>query len=379
MNSPICDLLGVEFPLLGFSHCRDVVAAISKAGGMGVFGAVSLPPERLREELDWIDAHCGGKPYGVDLIVPNAMAGKGEAFDAASLHDGVPQGHRDFAAGVLKAHGVEPGDADARRNSATFARNMQAEGAASVLDAAFEYPIRLIANALGVPPKIMLDMGKARGVPVAALVGAKEHAIAQVQAGVDILVVAGGEAGGHCGDVSTMVLLPEVHRAVRAMGAATPILAAGGIATGAQMAAAMAMGADGVWCGSVWLTTSEAETSETVKAKMLAATSRDTIRSRSRTGKPSRQLRSPWTDAWERPGAPAPLPMPLQSLVSEPALRRVDKLAESGHPGAQALATYWVGQAVGLMDQSMSVGQVVQAFKQDFIDAHLRLAGFLEG
>ncbi len=199
-----------------------------------------------------------------------------------------------------------------------------------------------------------------------------------MQAGVDILVVAGGEAGGHCGEVSTMVLVPEVCGAVAAMGAGTPVLAAGGITTGAQMAAAMAMGAAGAWCGSVWLTTSEAETSPVVKEKLLAASSRDTVRSRSRTGKPSRQLRSPWTDAWEREDAPSPLPMPLQSLISEPALRQVDKLAAGGHEGARQLATYWVGQGVGLMNQPMSSGQVVQAFKEDFLAAYERLATALE-
>ncbi len=378
MNSPICKMLGIEFPLLAFSHCRDVVVAVSKAGGMGVFGAVNLPPDRLKEELDWIDKHCGGKPYGVDLIVPNKMEGKADAFNPSALLGAIPQAHKDFAAGILKSHGIEPGDLEAdRSNSVNFARNMREDGAANSLEVAFQYPIKLIANALGVPPPAMLELGRRHGIPVAALVGAKEHAVAQVQAGVDILVVAGGEAGGHCGDVSTMVLIPEVHRAVRAMGASTPILAAGGITTGAQMAAAMAMGAAGAWCGSVWLTTTEAETNPVVKQKMLAASSRDTVRSRSRTGKPSRQLRSPWTDAWEREDAPDPLPMPLQTLVSEPALRRVDKLAEGGHKGAQQLATYWVGQGVGLMEQSMSAGQVVQAFKEDFLAAYERLADSL--
>ncbi len=378
MNSPICKMLGIDFPLLAFSHCRDVVAAVSRAGGMGVFGAVNLPPDRLREELDWIDKHCGGKPYGVDLIVPNKIEGKSDPFSATALLGAIPQQHKDYADTILKAHGVEAADLEAdRSNSVNFARNMRAEGAATSLEAAFEYPIKLIANALGVPPPVMLEMGKKHNVPVAALVGAKEHAVAQVQAGVDILVVAGGEAGGHCGDVSTMVLVPEVYRAVRQMGAKTPILAAGGIATGGQMAAAMAMGADGAWCGSVWLTTTEAETNPIVKEKMLAASSRDTVRSRSRTGKPSRQLRSPWTDAWEREDAPEPLPMPLQSLVSEPALRRVDKLSQSGHTGAKQLATYWVGQGVGLMNQSMSAGQVVQQFKEDFLAAYERLGGVL--
>ena len=379
MKSPICDMLGIEFPLLAFSHCRDVVAAVSRAGGMGVFGAVNLPPDRLREELTWIDAHCGGKPYGVDLIVPNKMEGKSEAFSSAALLAAIPQEHKDFAANILTTHGIEPGDLEEDRNrSVGFAKNMRADGAAGSLEVAFEFPIRLIANALGVPPAIMLELGKRHGVPVAALVGAKEHAIAQVQAGVDILVVAGGEAGGHCGDVSTMVLIPEVYRALKKIGASTPILAAGGITTGAQMAAAMSMGAAGAWCGSVWLTTSEAETHPVVKEKMLAASSRDTVRSRSRTGKPSRQLRSPWTDAWEREDAPTPLPMPLQTFVSEPALRRINKMADSGHAGAKQLATYWVGQGVGLMDQAMSCGQVVQQFKEDFLEASERLIGFLE-
>ena len=379
MKSPICEMLGIEFPLLAFSHCRDVVAAVSRAGGMGVFGAVNLPPDRLREELTWIDAHCGGKPYGVDLIVPNKIEGKSSEFSRDALLAAVPQGHKEFANGILQQHGIDPGEIDAdRERSVGFARNMRADGAANSLEVAFEFPIRLIANALGVPPALMLEMGKRHGVPVAALVGAKEHAVAQVNAGVDILVVAGGEAGGHCGEVSTLVLIPEVHRALKAMGANTPILAAGGIATGEQMAAAMAMGAAGAWCGSVWLTTAEAEPSDTIKQKMLAASSRDTVRSRSRTGKPSRQLRSPWTDAWEREDAPTPLPMPLQSFVSEPALRRINKMAEIGHAGASQLATYWVGQGVGLMNQSMSCAQVVQQFREDFLEARERLIGLLE-
>jgi NAD(P)H-dependent flavin oxidoreductase YrpB (nitropropane dioxygenase family) len=379
MKSPICEMLSIDFPLLAFSHCRDVVAAVSRAGGMGVFGAVNLPPDRLREELTWIDAHCGGKPYGVDLIVPNSMEGKSEAFSRDALLAAVPQQHKDFATGILTSHGIEPGDLEEdRQRSVGFARNMRAEGAANSLEVAFDFPIRLIANALGVPPPAMLEMGKRKGVPVAALIGAKEHAVAQMRAGVDILIAAGGEAGGHCGDVSTMVLIPEVCRAVQAMGANTPVLAAGGITTGTQMAAAMSMGAAGAWCGSVWLTTTEAETSDTIKQKMLAASSRDTVRSRSRTGKPSRQLRSPWTDAWEREDAPTPLGMPLQSFVSEPALRRVNKLAETGHAGAKQLATYWVGQGVGLMNESMSCGQVVQQFREEFLEARDRLIGLLD-
>jgi NAD(P)H-dependent flavin oxidoreductase YrpB (nitropropane dioxygenase family) len=374
MNSTLCDRLGIEFPLFAFSHCRDVVAEVSRAGGMGVFGAVALTPDELETELNWIDEKVGGKPYGVDVLIPAAMEGKGEKRDDEKLLASIPEQHKAFANQVLEGKGIDVGDIeDARRRHMNFAINVQEAGAEKLLEVAFAHPIKLVANALGVPPKIMLEMGKKHGVAVAALVGATEHAIRQVNAGVDILVVVGGEAGGHCGDVSTLVLVPEVLDAIRPM-SDIPVLAAGGIVNGKQMAGCMAMGAAGAWCGSVWLTTHEAETTAVVKEKMLAASSRDTVRSKSRTGKPSRQLRSPWTDAWDSEQSPGSLPMPLQSLVSEPALRKVDKLAEGGHDGAKELATYWVGQGVGLMNKPMSVRNVMQEFQEDFLAAYENLS-----
>ncbi len=379
MKSPICDLLNIEFPLVAFSHCRDVVTEVSKAGGMGVLGAVGLAPEQLEVELSWIDEHIEGQPYGIDLLVPNVMLGKGEHPSRSETIKQIPAEHKRFAAAILARHGIEGGDVDdaARAAHARFGENMRDDGALRLLDVAFAHPIGLVANALGVPPTYMLERGKASGVPVAALVGAKEHAIAQVAAGVDILVVAGGEAGGHCGEVSTLVLVPEVFEAIKALGN-VPILAAGGIVTGRQMAGCMAMGAAGAWTGSVWLTTAEAETSPAVKEKMLAASSRETVRSKARTGKYSRQLRSAWTDAWEAPDAPIPLPMPLQSMVTEPVLAKVAKLADGGHDGAKQLTTYWVGQGVGMMNVTQSVRAVVADFMADFIDAQARLQGFLD-
>ena len=375
MKSPICEMFGIEFPLLAFSHCRDVVAAVSRAGGMGVFGAINHPPELLEEELSWIDAHVDGKPYGVDLIVPNKTALQSGPINKDAVIGMVPETHKDFANSLLASRDINSDGLDeTRRDHLEFLGNFTPHGAEATLDVALSHPIKLLVNALGVPPQVMLDKGKEHGVAVGALVGAASHAKAQVEAGVDILIAAGGEAGGHCGEVSTLVLVPEVIRAAQG----TPVLAAGGIATGQQMAAMMAMGAAGAWCGSVWLTTSEAEPSETVKEKMLKATSADTVRSRSRTGKPSRQLVSPWTQAWDKENLPS-LPMPLQSLVAEPALRKIDKLADGGHEGAKELSTYWVGQAVGLMNQRESAGQVVQRFKEEFIDAFETLSGTLEG
>lgn len=377
MNSPICEMLEIEFPLVAFSHCRDVVVAVSKAGGCGVLGAVGMSPEQLEKELKWIDDHIDGKPYGVDVLIPNKMVGKDEKFDPEKLAKMIPQEYADFRADVLEKHGIDsPELREIDTAGSGFAENTQSDGAKALLDVAFNHPIKIIANALGVPPDWMIEMGKENNCKVAALLGTAKHAINQVKAGVDILVVSGTEAGGHCGSVSTMVLIPEVHEAIQPYGD-VPILAAGGIVTGKQMAAAMAMGASGAWCGSVWLTTIESEVDPIVKEKMVAANSSQTVRSRSRTGKHSRQLVTPWTEAWESETAPEPLPMPLQPMVAEPALQKVNKLAAGGHDGAKDLATYWVGQGVGLMNQSISASDVVQEFKEDFINAYERLNGFI--
>ena len=376
MKSPICDMLGIDFPLVAFTHCRDVVVEVSKAGGFGVLGAAGYGPETLEIELNWIDEHIDGKPYGVDLIAPTSMATTDETTADETL-DMVPDEHRDYARGILARHNIDT--SDLYQNQVGSGGGFLTENrATNIIDVAFSHPIKLIANALGVPPRYMLDMAKARGVVAAALVGAREHAIKQVEAGVDVLVVAGTEAGGHCGEVSTMVLVPEVLQAIEEHGRSTPVLAAGGIVTGRQMAACMAMGAAGAWTGSMWLTTAEAETSPVIKEKYVQANSRQTVRSQARTGKYSRQLRSPWTDAWESEEAPTPLPMPLQSLVSEPALGKVTKLAEGGHEGARMLATSFVGQGVGLMNSIQTTRQVVYEFMEDFLKASERLAAVLE-
>jgi NAD(P)H-dependent flavin oxidoreductase YrpB (nitropropane dioxygenase family) len=367
MKSPICEMLGIEFPLLAFSHCRDVVAAVSRAGGFGVLGATAHSPKTLEQELTWIDDHVDGKPYGIDVLIPENISTAGEKdVTWKSLECRITPEHRDFTRSLLKKYGV---DLKITEVPADQPQPFDGETALRLLDVSFNHPIRLIANALGVPPKAMIEMGKAHGVPVAALVGAKEHAIRQVAAGVDIIVAQGTEAGGHCGEVSTMVLVPEVIKAIKPM-REVPVLAAGGIMTGRQMAGCMAMGAVGVWTGSVWLATTESETSEIFREKMIAASSRDAIRSSGRTGKPARQLRSVWTDTWDRgEDSPGALPMPLQSLISRDAFASIDRSAAAGNVQARDLVSYFVGQGVGLIDSVKSAGAVVQEFKEDFAEA----------
>jgi NAD(P)H-dependent flavin oxidoreductase YrpB (nitropropane dioxygenase family) len=369
-RSRICEMLGIDFPLVAFSHCRDVVAAVSRAGGFGVLGATAFSPEQLDLELKWIDDHIDGKPYGVDVLIPENLSIKHESrVTAHSLAERIPERHREFVRELLAKHGVELDHVQSKGSDRPpTGLSLQEQGALKLLEVSFQHPIKLIANALGVPPPSMLSLGHRHGVPVAALVGAKEHAVRQAQAGVDIIIAEGWEAGGHCGEVSTLVLVPEVVRAVKPLGD-IPVLAAGGIMTGRQMAACIALGAAGVWTGSVWLATHESEVSEIFREKMIAARSRDTVRSKCRTGKYSRQLRSAWTDAWESPDSPVPLTMPFQSIISEPALRAAQRSAQSGNTRARELVTYFVGQGVGLVDSIKSSRVVVQEFMQEFAEA----------
>jgi NAD(P)H-dependent flavin oxidoreductase YrpB (nitropropane dioxygenase family) len=370
MTNRLCARLGIEFPLFAFSHCRDVVAAVSKAGGFGVLGATAFNPEQLEIELQWIDAHADGKPYGIDVLIPENLSVKDEkTLTSKKLAERIPQAHRDFVDHLLKEHGVEAAGDHARARSGDAPPPFWPEEAMELLRVGFRHPIKMIVNALGKPPPEMVQMGRDHGVLVGALAGAKEHALRLADAGCDLIVAQGGEAGGHCGEVSTIVLIPEVVRALKRDGRDIPVLAAGGIMTGSQMAACMAMGAAGAWTGSVWLATTESECSQIFREKMVGARSRDTVRSKGRTGKYSRQLKSAWTDAWEGENSPGALPMPMQSLIAEPAIHRATKAAEGGNEKARELVTYFVGQGVGMVENIVSARSVVQDFMTDYADA----------
>jgi NAD(P)H-dependent flavin oxidoreductase YrpB (nitropropane dioxygenase family) len=366
MQTPLAKQLGLEFPIFAFTHCRDVAAAVSKAGGMGVLGVAGHSMKNLEMEIDWIEKEVGDKPYGVDLLLPAKFVGSDRgAMSEADLDKLIPDEHRRFLDRLLADHDVPPLPPDT-----SLPREFQVgyEGQREVIEYVFKRRISLIASALGPPPGWMIEEGRRHGVKVAALAGTVEHARRHVEAGADIVVAQGYEAGGHTGLVSTMVLVPEVVDAV----APVPVLAAGGIGNGRQIAAALALGAQGVWCGSLWLTTEEAETHPIVKEKMLRATSSDTVRSRSLTGKPARQLRSAWTDAWDDPSNPQPLPMPLQPRLVREAQARIQRTAHKS-PGARALSNYFVGQIVGSMNEVKSVRTVMTELAQEYADTMERL------
>lgn len=374
MRTAVTERLGIEFPILAFSHCRDVVAAVTNAGGMGVLGAVAHSPKQLEIDLDWIAEETKGKPYGVDLLIPQKYVGADDGgLDAGSLRDLIPAEHREWLDGLLAQNGIPPlPEEEAEAVGAFGGMRVDPRSMAPLVDIAFAHDVSLMASALGPPPPWLIDRAKAEGeVPVAALAGSLEHAIRHDQAGADLIIAQGTEAGGHTGEVATMVLVPEVVDAVEA-----PVLAAGGIGRGRQIAASLALGAEGVWCGSVWLTTQEAETSDVIKDKFLAAPSSGTVRSRSLTGKPARMVRTDWTDAWESETSPGPLGMPLQSFLVAEAQRRIARVAAKDE-GARRLSTYFVGQIVGSMNAVQPTARVVLDMVDEFIDAVERLDGLL--
>lgn len=383
MRTAVTERLGIEFPILAFSHCRDVVAAVTNSGGLGVLGAVAHSPEQLEIDLDWIEAETKGRPFGVDLLIPQKYVGADDGgLDSTSLKDLIPAEHRDWLNGLLAQNGIPPLPDDPSPSTSqatsetrdTYAgMRVDPKSMVPLVDVAFAKGVALMASALGPPPPWLIERAKAEGeVPVAALAGSLEHAIRHDQAGADLIIAQGTEAGGHTGEVATMVLVPEVVDAVKA-----PVLAAGGIGRGRQMAASLALGAEGVWCGSVWLTTHEAETSDVIREKFIEAPSSGTVRSRSLTGKPARMIRTDWTDAWETAESPGTLGMPLQSFLVAEAQRRIARVAASDE-GARRLSTYFVGQIVGSMTKVRPAASVVLDMVDEFIDAVQRLDTMME-
>lgn len=368
MRTALTDMLGLDFPLVAFSHCRDVVATVTNSGGFGMLGAVRFTPDQLDEELSWLDRETHGRPYGVDVLIPTRLAGRDEGLSAGETAARVPAEHVEFARDLLLRYGVIRNGADFQLRPAA-AVQYEDENVQALLDVAFAHPVKLVASALGIPSPELVARAKSNGVPIAALVGKVEHARRQAAAGVDLIVAQGHEAGGHTGEITTMVLTPQVADAV----APIPVLAAGGIADGRQIAAAIALGAAGVWTGSVWLMTEESETDATVREKFAAASSADTMRSRVRTGKLARQLRSAWHDEWESADSPGPLPMPLMEMISDSAFQKIAQAAAAGSPEAYRLQSYFVGQAVGMLGSVRPAAEVVYSMIESYIEAVARL------
>jgi NAD(P)H-dependent flavin oxidoreductase YrpB (nitropropane dioxygenase family) len=363
VRTPICDQLGLAHPIFAFTPSEQVAAAVSRAGGLGVLGCVRFnEAEELEAALTWMDENTDGKPYGVDIVMPSKIPTEGTPADLGKY---IPAGHKQFVDDTLRKLGVPPLPADGDP-AADGVLGWLHSVARTHVDVALKHPIKLIANALGSPPKDVIDLAHSRNVPVAALAGKAKHARSHVDNGVDIVIAQGTEAGGHTGEIATMVLVPEI---VDAVGDDATVLAAGGIGSGRQIAAALALGAGGVWMGSYWLTTSEYTlgTGDAMKRALVAAGSDQTVRARVYSGKPARLLKTKWTDAWAEEGAPEPLPMPLQNLLVTEAHQRI---ALSDDPDVVAMP---VGQIVGRMNSVRPVAELIVELVAEFDETLQRL------
>lgn len=363
VRTPLCGLLGIEHPIVGFTPSEQVAAAISRAGGLGVLGCVRFnDAAELDAVLTWMDTNTDGRPYGVDVVMPANVPAEGSQLDLGQL---IPAGHRDFVDQTLLRLGVPPLPDDEQTRGGVL--GWLHSVARAHVEVALAHPVKLIANALGSPPDDVIASAHDRGILIAALAGKAEHAARHVARGVDIVVAQGYEAGGHTGEIASMVLVPEV---VDAVGAQVPVLAAGGIGCGRQVAAALSLGAVGVWMGSFWLTTQEYGLTSPLPAlrdALLHASSSDTVRSRIYSGKPARLLKNKWTQAWEEPGAPEPLAMPLQNLLVSDAHQR---LMHSGNPDVVAMP---VGQIVGRMNAVSPVADVMASLLAELDETLTRL------
>jgi NAD(P)H-dependent flavin oxidoreductase YrpB (nitropropane dioxygenase family) len=360
-SEALCERLGIQHPIFGFTPSEHVAAAISRAGGLGVLGCVRYnDPADLEAALSFMDENTDGRPYGVDIVMPAKIPTEGTPKDLSAL---VPQGHKEFVERTLLKLGVPPLSGESAGDAGVL--GWLHSVARSHVDVALGHRISLIANALGSPPVDVIERAHEAGVPVAALAGTAEHARRHVDNGVDIVVAQGYEAGGHTGEIASMVLIPEV---VDAVGERVPVLAAGGIGSGRQVLAAHALGASGVWMGSYWLTTAEYQLGESaVQTALVRATSSDTVRARIYTGKPARLLKNKWTQAWTEPDAPEPLPMPLQNiLVGEAHLR----MSKGGDPDVVAMP---VGQIVGRMNEVRPVAEVMASLLAEVEEARAKL------
>jgi len=367
VKTELCERFGIEYPIFVFTPSEKVAAAVTRAGGLGMLGCVRFnQADELERVLQWMDENTDGKPYGVDIVMPAKVPTEGTSVDINKL---IPQTHREFVEKTLADLGVPPLADDEAKSEGVL--GWLHSVARSHVEVALKHPIKLIANALGTPPKDVIDQVHAAGVPVAALAGSAKHALRHLDIGVDIVIAQGHEAGGHTGEIASMVLVPEV---VDALDGKAAVLAAGGIGTGRQVAAALALGAQGVWMGSAFLTAAEYDLGvrgtsgvSVIQEAMLAASSSDTVRRKIYTGKPARLLKSRWTEAWDADGAPEPLPMPLQNILVSEAHQRMN---EAKDPTAVAMP---VGQIVGRMNEIRPVAEIMNELVTGFEAASRRL------
>lgn len=352
MRNRLTAMFGIEVPIFAFTHAPDVAVAVTNAGGMGALACSYYQPDELEKILTDMDARTQGRPYGIDVLFANKV---GTVVPLSERETSLPREHLAFVDRLLAESGVPEltAEAEARfRAEKTPGQGHTEQGVIEVLEVVLRHSqSKLVVSAMGAPPAHVVDRLHGHGIQVAAMAGSAEHARKHVAAGVDIVIAQGSEAAGHTGTIASMVLWPDVVDTV----APVPVLGAGGVGTGRHIAAALALGCEGVWAGTIWLGARQSELTPALRQKYIEARAQDAIQQKFTTGKPLRSLRSRWTDAWNAPGAPEPLPLASQKLLVAPALKRIE----------QANAVDWISYSAGQIVSRITKETTIEALMDD--------------
>lgn len=358
LHTKLCDMLGIEFPVIAFTHCKDVAVSVINGGGFAVLGEAMHTPEEIEADVKWIRDRVEGRPFGVDLVLPASVPPAGSVEE---LMANIPETHRAFAQEIKERYDVpDPkGQVDLHQWG-----GLNQELARAQLDVLLEERVPVIASGLG-SPAFMLDAAHERGIKVFGLVGKARQAQRQLDAGVDAIIAQGYDAAGHTGNVGTLSIVAEVA----AMAGDTPIIAAGGITTGRHLAASLCLGAAGVWTGTVWLASRESDVDMIIKERILEATVDDTTFSTSISGMTMRVLRCPWTEEWAKPDAPAPLQAPYQMLLSS------DYIQGANDNRRGDLMTEAAGQGVSFVTSMKPAKQILFDMVEEALDTFEGICG----
>ena len=346
LSTRLCDLLDIKYPVIltgmGYVAGAELVAAVSEAGGLGVIGAMQMMPDELDAEIRKVK-QLTSKPFGVDSVAP---VGAVQSVTVDELRALIPDEAVEYATNLAKRLGipVPEGTQFGKEAGVSWAAGLTPKQ----IEVVYEHKVPVFAAGLG-SPAFMVPEAHARGMKVIGVVGNVKQAQREAEAGVDIIVAQGHEAGGHTGYIATMPLVPQVVDAA----APTPVVAAGGIGDGRGLVAALALGACGVWVGTAFICTYEANLDQAFKQQVLQATEKDTRVTRVFTGKTCRLINNKVIEMWEAEQGPI-LPFPLQLLLS----------TSLGYAALESGMTEYLptpaGQICGLVKEMKSAKQVVE-------------------
>ena len=359
LHTPLCDKLGIEYPIVAFTHCKDVAVAVINSGGFAVLGEALHTPDHIAADIKWIRERIGGKPFGIDLVLPSSVPEEKSVEELLAM---IPAEHRAFEQKIKAKYNVP--DPKVRPDIHVWG-GLDQKRALNQLEVIFDERVPVFASGLG-SPAFLLKRAHELGMQVWGLVGKPRQAKKQLTAGTDVIIAQGFDAAGHTGNIGTFSIVPQVVDAARGTG--VPIIAAGGVTTGRHLAAALALGADGVWTGSLWLASRESDVNLPLKERLIEAETDDTVYSDCISGYTMRTTRSPWHNEWASPEAPEVLKPPLQMILSS------NYIQGSLDYQRKDLMTEAAGQGIHYVTEMKPARQILSDIVEEALDVFDRFA-----